>query len=234
MIAKLLDLYYTQKLPFHDPPSNPLTPIHAIFKKFKQSYPFPRRPPGCSYFGIRGNCVRPRAQRDRSQCRSGSGKPCTGTDYSHSCLWHDSPMPTTGPRGNWWEGQTTRKARRARGTAPGHLHPIYQREQVVVGARKVSRQNQREAARRTLGRQAAHFAPTAGTQIPPSGWLRVACTEGRVGLHGTRGEAHHQERACRLFLGRQWRRHVHQELPEMLLIESDSIGRFIASVGPAA
>jgi hypothetical protein len=136
--------------------------------------------------------------------------------------------------GNWWEGQTTRKARRARGTAPGHLHPIYQREQVVVGARKVSRQNQREAARRTLGRQAAHFAPTAGTQIPPSGWLRVACTEGRVGLHGTRGEAHHQERACRLFLGRQWRRHVHQELPEMLLIESDSIGRFIASVGPTA
>jgi hypothetical protein len=62
----------------------------------------------------------------------------------------------------------------------------------------------------------------------------VACAEGRVGFHGTRGKAHHQEGARRLLLCREWRRHVHQELPEMLLIERNAVRRFVASVGPAA
>jgi hypothetical protein len=72
-------------------------------------------------------------------------------------------------RGNRWEMDTASKASRApRGSAPGNLHPVDQGEQVMIGTRQMSRQDQSESTGRALRGKITHFAVASRAEIASS------------------------------------------------------------------
>jgi hypothetical protein len=61
----------------------------------------------------------------------------------------------------------------------------------------------------------------------------MASTEGGKRFHGPRRESHHQQNIAGLFLRIRSRRnrHIHHQLPEMLLIESHTVYRIVTTIG---
>lgn len=75
---------------------------------------------------------------------------------------------------------TTRKAAGAslpRRAAPGHLDPIHQREEVVVGAGEVGGEDEGEPAAGAGGRQGADFCVAAATKVAGARGFGVAGAE---------------------------------------------------------
>ena len=128
---------------------------------------------------------------------------------------------------------------------PGDVAPVAQREQVVVAAREVGGQDEREAAGGTGAGEGADLGAAAGAEVAAAGGAGVAGAEAAGWFDDARGEAHHQKRTLAAFVlaffcgfslvalvgvglggpgcdGRGG--DVHDEVAEVLLVEGDAVG----------
>ncbi len=109
---------------------------------------------------------------------------------------------------------------------------------MVVGARQVGTQNQREPAGRALGGQAADLGLAPRAQVAFSARPAVASAQADVVLGGEdpAGEPHHEQAGVALLLdardGR--RRGGEQQVAEVLLVQRDVVAGIIAPVGLGA
>lgn len=155
---------------------------------------------------------------------------------------HTHPLHPLHPRplvpGRYmWEGRPAREAVTAPASPlPRHLHPIPQREEVMITPRQMRRQNKRQSTSRTLARQRADLGTAPRTQVAAGGELGMAGAEAGERLDDARREAHHEQARGRLFLRARDGRcgDGHHQLAEVLLVQRDAVDGVVAVVGLGA